>query len=117
MDSPFLGIIPSKASLPLGHITLSVQFSTTKHFHVDYVNFLVANFNTTYHAIIGQPALTKFMVMLHYTYLVLKMPTEQGVLSLHANLDVAYSYEKESFALAEATDISICMQDCLMSSQ
>jgi hypothetical protein len=70
-----------------------------------------------YHAILGRPALAKFMVMLHYTYLVLKMPTEQGVLSLRANLDVTYSYEKESFALTEATDISIPMQDCLMTLQ
>ena len=57
------------------------------------------------------------MAMPHYMYLVLKMLTEQGVLSLCANLDVAYSYEKESFALAEATDISIRMQDCLTTSQ
>ena len=62
-----------------------------------------------YHTILGRLALAKFMVVPHYTYLVLKMPTEQGVLSLHANLDVAYNYEKESFALAEATNISICM--------
>jgi len=56
------------------------------------------------------------MAMLHYTYLVLKMPTEQGVLSLCANLDVAYNYEKESFTLAEATDISLHMQDCIVAS-
>ena len=103
-------------SLPLGQITLSVQFSTAKHFRVDYINFLVADFNTAYHAILGRPALAKFMAMPHYTYLVLKMPTEQGVLSLCANLDIAYSYEKESFVLAEATDISIRMQDFLASS-
>ena len=57
------------------------------------------------------------MVMPHYTYLVLKMPMEQGVLSLCANLDVAYNCEKESFTLAEATDISIRMQDCIVTSQ
>ena len=49
------------------------------------------------------------MAMPHYMYLVLKMPMEQGVLSLRANLDVAYNYEKESFMLAETTDISIRM--------
>ena len=49
------------------------------------------------------------MAMPNYTYLVLKMLMEQGVLSLHANLDIAYSYEKESFALIEATDIFIRM--------
>ena len=57
------------------------------------------------------------MAMLHYTYLVLKMPTGQGVHSLCANLDVAYSCEKESFMLTKAMDISIHMQDCLTSSQ
>jgi len=45
------------------------------------------------------------------------MPTEQGVLSLRANLNIAYSYERESFALAKATNISIRMQDCLTSLQ
>jgi hypothetical protein len=33
---------------------------------------------------------------------------------LRANLDVTYSCEKESFALIEAIDISIPMQDCLV---
>ncbi|XP_066373464.1 uncharacterized protein [Miscanthus floridulus] len=98
-----------KASLPLGQITLPVQFGTAKHIHIDYVNFLVADFNTAYHAILGRPALAMFMAVPHYMYLGLKMLTKQGVLSLHANLDVAYSYEKESFMLAEATDISIRM--------
>jgi hypothetical protein len=37
------------------------------------------------------------------------MPTEQGILSLRANLDAAYACEKESFALAEAVDVSIHM--------
>ena len=53
MDSPFWGIILGKASPPLGQITLPVQFGVAKHFRVDYVNFLVANFNTAYHAILG----------------------------------------------------------------
>ena len=56
------------------------------------------------------------MVVPHYMYLVLKMPMEHWVLSLRANLDVAYSYEKESFTLTEATNISIRKQDCLASS-
>ena len=63
MDSPFWGIIPRKASLPLAQITLLVQFGTTKHFRVDYVNFLVADFNMAYYAILGRPALAKFMAV------------------------------------------------------
>ena len=60
----------------MGQIILPVQFGTAKQFRVNYVNFLVADFNTAYHAILGQLALAKFMVVSHYTYLVLKMPTE-----------------------------------------
>jgi hypothetical protein len=66
-DSPFGGIVPRKASLPLGQITLPVQFGTTQYFCVDYVNFLVADFDTAYHAILGQPTLAKFMAIPHYT--------------------------------------------------
>ena len=47
------------------------------------------------------------MAVPHYTYLVLKMPSPTGVLALWANLSITYTYETESLALAEATDLSI----------
>ena len=95
---------------------MPIQFSTAKHFRIDYVNFLVADFNTAYHAILARPALAMFMAVPHYTYLVLKMPIDQGILSLCVNLDITYACEKESFMLTEATDISICMEDYLATS-
>jgi hypothetical protein len=76
---------------------------------VEHINFYVADFDTAYHAILERPALAKFMVVPHYMYLVLKMPSPTGVLSLRANLSVAYACETESLALAEATDLSIQM--------
>ncbi|XP_066320574.1 uncharacterized protein [Miscanthus floridulus] len=117
MDSQFWGIVPGKASLPLGQIILPVEFGTMKHFHVNYVNFLIADFNTAYHAIVGRQALAKFMAVPHYTYLVLKMSIEKGVLSLHANLNVTNNCEEESFTLVEATNISIRIQDCIVTLQ
>ena len=33
IDSPFWGIVPGRASQPLGQITLPVQFGTADHFH------------------------------------------------------------------------------------
>ena len=44
------------------------------NYHVEHINFYVADFNTAYHAILGRPALAKFMDVPHYAYLVLKMP-------------------------------------------
>ena len=39
------------------------------YFHVEHINFYVANFNTAYHAILGRPALAMFMAILQYAYL------------------------------------------------
>jgi hypothetical protein len=49
------------------------------------------------------------MVLPHYRYLVLKMPTEKGVLTLRGNVFVAYTYEEDSFHVAEAHDLSLRM--------
>ena len=53
-----------------------VPFGTTDHFGTVYVNFFMADFDIAYHTILGLLALTKFMVVPHYVYLVLKIPTE-----------------------------------------
>jgi hypothetical protein len=95
--------------MPLGQITLPVQFGTADHFCTDYVNFVVADFDGTYYAILGRPAITKFMAVPHYRYLVLKMPTEKGVLTLRGNVFVAYTCEEDSFRVAEAHDLSLRM--------
>ena len=108
-DSSFWGVIPGRASKSLGEITLLVQFSTVSNYRIEHINFYVADFNTAYHAILGRPALAKFMVVPHYAYLVLKMPSPVGVLALWANLSIAYACEIESLALAKATDLSIQM--------
>jgi len=100
-------VVPGRASRPLGEITLPAQFGTASNYRVEHVNFYVADFDTAYHAILGQPTLAKFMAVPHYAYLVMKMPSPAGVLSLRANLSVAYACETESLALAEATDLSI----------
>jgi hypothetical protein len=84
-----------------------VQFGTADHFCTDYVNFVVADFEGTYHAILGRPVITKFMAIPHYRYLVLKMPTKKGVLTLRGNVFVAYTYEEDNFCIAEAHDLSL----------
>ena len=61
------------------------------NFRVEHINFYVTDLNTAYHAILGQPALAKFMAIPHYAYQVLKMPLPAGVLSLRANLSITFS--------------------------
>jgi hypothetical protein len=86
-----------------------VQFGTVDHFRTDYVNFVVADFKGTYHAILGRPVITKFMAVPNYRYLLLKMPAEKGVLTLRGNVFIAYTCEEDSFHIAEAHDLSLCM--------
>ena len=53
LDSSFWGVVPSRASRPLGEITLPVQFGTTTNYRVEHINFYIADFDTAYHAILG----------------------------------------------------------------
>jgi hypothetical protein len=75
------------------------------------------DFEGTYHAILGRPALAKFMAVPHYVYLLLKMSTEKGVLTLRGNMFIAYTCEKGSFTTAEALELSIRMQLSIASSK
>ena len=81
------------------------------------MNFFVDDFDTAYHAILGQPALAKFMAVPHYVYMVLKIPMEQGVLTLRANVSTTYDCEREGLALAEAMDLSARMELALLASR
>jgi hypothetical protein len=81
--SPFYCIVPGNTAIPLGSVVLSVTFGETReNYHTEYIKFDVADFETSYHAILGRPAIAKFMEVPHYTYFVLKMPSPASVLSL-----------------------------------
>jgi hypothetical protein len=80
-DAQFWGVLPGHSSIPLGQITFPVQFGTPNHFRTDYVNFMVVDFEGTYHAILGQPALTKFMVVPHYSWCSKCLPSKVSLLS------------------------------------
>jgi hypothetical protein len=68
-------------------VVLLVTFGETReNYRTEYIKFEVADFETSYHAILGRTAIAKFMAVPHYTYLVLKMPSPAGVLSLQGDL-------------------------------
>jgi hypothetical protein len=86
--SPFYGIVPGNVAIPLGSVVLPVTFDEIReNYRTEYIKFEVADFEISYHAILGRPAIAKFMAVPHYTYLVLKMPSPVGVLSLQGDLE------------------------------
>jgi hypothetical protein len=80
--TPFHGIIPGKRVLPLGQLDLPVCFGTPSNFRREPLTFEVVGFRGTYHAVLGRPCYAKFMTVPNYTYLKLKMPGPNGVITV-----------------------------------
>jgi hypothetical protein len=89
-DEPFFAIVPGKAAYPLGRISLLVTFGTEDNFRTEYLRFEVADFKSSYHAILGRPMPARFMAIPHYTYLVLKMSAPRRILIVYGDLFVSF---------------------------
>ena len=61
---------------------LRVTFGKRDNYHTKLINFDVAHIHLPYNAILGYPALAKFMVVTHHGYNVLKMPGSGGVITV-----------------------------------
>jgi hypothetical protein len=81
-DTPFFGIVPTEGEYSLGHINMPVTFGTPENYKTEFLRFEVASFDCGYNAIIGRPGLAKFMAIPHYSYMILKMPGPQGIITV-----------------------------------
>jgi hypothetical protein len=116
--SPFYGIVPGNAAIPLGSVVLPVTFGETReNYHTEYIKFEVADFETSYHAILGRPTIAKFMAVPHYTYLVLKMPSPAGVLSLQGDLKISFNCDTEAVELATTNRVPNAMMEIYVASK
>jgi hypothetical protein len=88
--APFHGIVPVKQAKPLGQIDLPVTFGDLTNYRMETLTFEVVGFHETYHAIMGCPCYTKFMVVPNYTYLKLKMLGPHGVITIGTSFQHAY---------------------------
>jgi hypothetical protein len=116
--SPFYGIVPGNAAIPLGSVVLPVTFGETRgNYLTEYVKFEVTDFEMSYHAILGRPAIAKFMAVSHYTYLVLKMPSPAGVLSLQGDLKISFDCDTEAVELAARNHVPNAMMEIYAASK
>jgi hypothetical protein len=88
-DTPFFGIVSTEGEYPLGHIYMPVTFGTPENYRTEFLRFEVASFDCRYNTIIGTPGLAKFMAILHYSYMILKMPGPQGIITMCADFQGA----------------------------
>jgi hypothetical protein len=116
--SPFYGIVPGNAAIPLGSVVLSVTFGESRDiYRTEFVKFEVADFETSDHAILGRLAIAKFMAVPHYTYLVLKMQSPVGVLSLQGDLKISLDCDTEVVEIASTNQIPNAMMEVYAASK
>jgi hypothetical protein len=78
----FHGIVPGLSCTPLGRIRLDVIFGTEENFRREPIWFEVADLSSPYHALLGLPAFAKFMINAQQTYLKMKIPGPNGVITV-----------------------------------
>jgi hypothetical protein len=81
------------------------------NFRAETIQFKVADFETAYNAFLERPALSKFITIPHYAYLVLKMPGPRGVISIRGDVKRAFNCDKESCETADRLTASIELQE------
>ena len=67
---------------------------------MEVLSFEVVDFLGSYHAILGWPCYAKFMAVPNYTYLKLKMPRPNGVITMGNAFSHAFTCDHEHFELA-----------------
>jgi hypothetical protein len=99
-DESFFGIVPGKAAYPMGPVSLPFTFGMEENFRTEYLSFEVADFKSSYHAILGRPMLARFMAILHYTFLVLKMLAPKGILTIYSDLLNSFKCDNKALEIA-----------------
>jgi hypothetical protein len=102
----FHGIVPGYSCTPMGRIELEVLFGEKDNHRREPIWFEVVDLNSPYHALLGRPALAKFMAVPHYAYLKMKLPGPRGVITVTGCYKKSIECGRASSKLAEALVIA-----------
>ena len=99
--APFYGIVLGKEVMPLRRIRLNVTFGQPDNLWKEPFTIEVVDFPDIYHSLLGQPCFAKFMAIPNYTYLKLKMPDPNGVITVEGSFEQAYYCEQDYVTQAD----------------
>jgi hypothetical protein len=108
----FHGIVPGLSCSPIGKIKIDVLFGDKTHFHREPIWFEVVDLDNPYHALLGRPALAKFMAAPHYAYLKMKMPGPKGIITIAGDYKKSLECAAAGSQLAES--LVIAEEKCLL---
>jgi hypothetical protein len=100
-DCSFHGIVPESANYPLGRIALNVCFGNRQNHRREKLDFKVMDWPSQYRKILGRPTFSRFMAVPHYTYLVLKMPGPNGIITVKGSFELSDLCDKEFHKMAQ----------------
>src|SRR3954468_15663967 len=78
----FHGIVSGLWCEPIGKVRVDVLFGTRENCRAENLEFELVDLESCYHALLGRPALAKFIRSCHISYLKMKMPGPQGVITV-----------------------------------
>jgi hypothetical protein len=81
---PFFGVTEG-STMPTGQVRLPVTFGTMDNYRTESLDFDVAYIALPYNAILGYPALVRFMVATHHGFNILKIPSANGTITVRCN--------------------------------
>jgi hypothetical protein len=81
---PFFGVTEGSTT-PIGQVSLPVTFGTRDNYRTESLDFDVAYIALPYNAILGYPALARFMAATHHGFNVLKIPGANGTITVRCN--------------------------------
>jgi hypothetical protein len=90
----------------MGRVQLEVLFGKKGNSRREPIWFEVVDISSPYHELLGRPALAKFMVVLHYAYLKMKLPGPRGVITVSGCFNKSLACSRASSQLAEALVIA-----------
>jgi hypothetical protein len=78
---------------------------------METIQLEVTDFETVYNTFLGRLTLSKFIPILHYAYLVLKMPGPHGIISIRGDVKRAFDCDRESCETADRLLASADLQE------
>ena len=106
---PFFGVTDG-STMPLGQVRLPVTFGMRDNYLTEYIDFDVAYIGLPYNAILGYPALAKFMAVVHHAYNTVKLPGCSGIITIRcdekdAMPSIAHVYKEAAAAFPADEDL------------
>jgi hypothetical protein len=102
----FHGIVSGHSCTPMGRVQLEVFFGKKGNSYHEPIWFEVVDISSPYHALLGHPALAKFIVVPHYAYLKMKLPGPRGMIIVSRCFKKSMECTRADSQLAEALVIA-----------